>query len=114
MKKWYLSTPMNGKTEKEIQAALQRGIDWVKARGDEYHSPYNPNHEAFDENGIISDSLPINALAHAIMPMDGCTGLLSICSDADYNNSKGCQIEWEIAEKYGMDVEYINFFEEAK
>lgn len=26
MKKWYLSTPMNGKTEKEIQAALQRGI----------------------------------------------------------------------------------------
>jgi len=34
MKKWYLSTPMNGKTEKEIKAALQRGIDWVKERGE--------------------------------------------------------------------------------
>ena len=108
MKKWYLSTPMNGKTEKEIKAALQRGIDWVKERGDEYHSPYNPNHEAFDENGVISDSLPINALAHAIMPMDGCTGVLFIGDRASLKSSKGCFIEYQIALEYGKEIRFVD------
>lgn len=33
IKKWYLSTPINGKAEKEIQAAFKRGVDWANNRG---------------------------------------------------------------------------------
>lgn len=57
MKKWYLSTPMNGKTEKEIQASLQRGIEWVKEKGDKSHSPYNPDNAAFNDKNEVHESL---------------------------------------------------------
>ena len=104
MNKWYLSTPMNGKTEEEIQAALQRGIDWVKARGDEYHSPYNPDNAAFNDKNKVHDPKPIAMLSKAIEPMDECTGLLYIGSTGDYLRSKGCRIEYDIARLYKMEV----------
>lgn len=108
MKKWYLSTPMNGKTEKEIQAALQRGIDWVKERGDEYHSPYNPDNAAFNDKNEVHDPKPIAMLSKAIEPMDECTGLLYIGSTKDYYMSRGCMSERRIAVQYEKEVKFID------
>ncbi|WP_338953399.1 hypothetical protein [Lactococcus petauri] len=108
MKKWYLSTPMNGKTEKEIQVALQRGIDWVKARGDEYHSPYNPDNATFNDKNEVHDPKPIAMLSKAIEPMDECTGVLFIGDLCDLYGSRGCSVESLISRKYGMEREKID------
>lgn len=108
MKKWYLSTPMNGKIEKEIQAALQRGIEWVKEKGEGYHSPYNPDNAAFNDKNEVHDPKPIAMLAKAIEPMDECTGLLYIGSAKDYFKSRGCMIERYIASKYGLEDKLID------
>lgn len=108
MKKWYLSTPMNGKTEEEIQAALQRGIDWVKERGEEYHSPYNPDNVTFNEKNEVHDPKPIAMLAKAIEPMDECTGVLFIGDLCDLYGSRGCSVESLISRTYGMEREKID------
>lgn len=108
MKKWYLSTPMNGKTEKEIQAALQRGIDWVKEKGDGYHSPYNPDNAAFNDKNEVHDPKPIAMLSKAIEPMDECTGVLFIGSWDDLNESRGCKIEFNIADLYKKEMGFID------
>ena len=106
IKKWYLSTPMNGKTEKEIQAALQRGIDWVNNRGEEYHNPYNPANAKFVKGKVV-DPKPISMLAKAIAPMDDCTGILIIGDRKSLDLSKGCIIEHAIAYHYGKDRVFL-------
>lgn len=103
MKKWYLSTPMNGKTEIEIQAALQRGIDWAKGQGFEWNYPYKPENAEFTE-GKVLDPKPISMLAKAIVPMDECDGVLYIGSYEELRKSRGCQIEINIADLYGLEV----------
>ncbi len=103
IKKWYLSTPINGKTEKEIQAAIQRGIDWANNRGEEYHSPYNPANAEFTE-GKVLDPKPIKMLSKAIAPMDSCDGVLFIGSYGELRKSRGCQVENNIAKLYGLEV----------
>ncbi|NHI71365.1 hypothetical protein ET004_03750 [Lactococcus petauri] len=108
MKKWYLSTPMNGKTEKEIQASLQRGIGWVKEKGDEYHSPYNPDNATFNDKNEVHDPKPIAMLSKAIEPMDECTGVAFIGDRKILKSSKGCFIEYQIALEYGKEVRFID------
>lgn len=103
IKKWYLSTPINGKTEKEIQAAIQRGVDWANNRGEEYHSPYNPANAEFTD-GKILDPKPIKMLSKAIAPMDSCDGVLFIGSYEELRKSRGCQVEINIADLYGLEV----------
>ena len=103
IKKWYLSTPINGKTEEEIQAALQRGIDWANNRGEYYHNPYNPANAKFTE-GKILDPKPIKMLSKAIAPMDSCDGVLFIGSYEELRKSRGCQVEINIADVYGLEV----------
>lgn len=94
---------MNGKTEKEIQAALQRGIDWANNRGEEYHSPYDPANAKFVK-GKVLDPKPIKMLSKAIAPMDSCDGILFIGSYEELRKSRGCQVEINIADLYGLEV----------
>lgn len=103
IKKWYLSTPMNGKSEKEIQAALQRGIDWASNRGEEYHNPYNHANAKFVKGKVV-DPKPISMLSKAIAPMDSCDGVLYIGSYEELRKSRGCQVEINIADLYGLEV----------
>ena len=103
IKKWYLSTPINGKTEKEIQAAFKRGVDWANNRGEEYHIPYNPANAEFTE-GKVLDPKPIKMLSKAIAPMDSCDGVLFIGSYGELRKSRGCQVENNIAKLYGLEV----------
>lgn len=103
IKRWYLSTPMNGKTELEIQAALQRGIDWCKKNNDEFCYPYNPDNAEFTD-GKVLDPKPIKMLSKAIAPMDSCDGVLFIGSYEELRKSRGCQVESNIARLYGLEV----------
>ncbi|MDU6581800.1 MAG: hypothetical protein E6502_09625 [Lactococcus lactis] len=98
-----MSTPMNGKTEKEIQAAIQRGVDWANNRGEYYHNPYNPDNAEFTE-GKVLDPKPIKMLSKAIVPMDECDGILYIGSYEELRKSRGCQVEINIADLYGLEV----------
>lgn len=108
MKKWYLSTPMNGRTEEEIQAALERGKTWVKRRDEQFHSPYQPQLAQFDEENRIADHKPIAMLSKAIEAMDACTGVLYIGSLSDLLSSRGCLSEIDIARHYGKEVLFID------
>lgn len=99
---------MNGKKEDEIQAALQRGIDWVRARGEEYHSPYNSDNVTFNEKNEVHDPKPIAMLAKAIEQMDECTGVLFIGDLCVLYGSRGCSVESLIARTYGMEREKID------
>lgn len=99
IKKWYLSTPINGKTEKEILVALQRGADWANNRGEEYNSA----NAEFTE-GKVLDTKPIKMLSKAIDPMDSCDGVLFIGSYEELRKSRGCQVEINIADLYGLEV----------
>lgn len=103
IKRWYLSTPMNGKTEKEIQSALQRGVNWCIKNNDEFYYPYNPNNAEFNE-GKVLDPKPIKMLSKAIAPMDSCDGVLFIGSYEELRKSRGCQVEINIADLYGLEV----------
>ncbi|KSU09214.1 hypothetical protein LMG8520_1527 [Lactococcus lactis subsp. lactis] len=94
---------MNGKTEKEIQAALQRGIDWAKSQGDNWHYPYKPENAEFTE-GKVLDTKPISMLSEAIKPMDSCDGVLFIGSYEELRKRRGCQVEINIADLYGLEV----------
>ena len=99
---------MNGKTEKEIQAALQRGIEWVIEKGDKYYSPYNPANAAFNDKKEVHDPKPIAMLSKAIEPMDECTGVLFIGDRKILKSSKGCFIEYQIALEYGKEIRFID------
>lgn len=99
---------MNGKIEKEIQAALQRGIEWVIEKGDKYYSPYNPDNAAFNDKKEVYDPKPIAMLSKAIEPMDECTGVLFIGDRKILKSSKGCFIEYQIALEYGKEVRFID------
>ncbi|KST81949.1 hypothetical protein [Lactococcus lactis] len=103
IKRWYLSTPMNGKTEKEIQTALQRGVNWCIKNNDEFYYPYNPNNAEF-VNGRVADPSPIKMLSKAIAPMDLCDGVLYVGSYEELRKSRGCQVEINIADLYGLEV----------
>ncbi len=103
IKKWYLSTPMNGKTEKEILEALNRGINWAKSRGYNWHYPYKSENAEFTE-GRVLDPKPIKMLSEAIKPMDSCDGVLFIGSYEELRKSRGCQVEINIADLYGLEV----------
>lgn len=94
---------MNGKTELEIQAALQRGIDWCKKNNDELCYPYNPDNAEFTD-GKVLDPKPIKMLSKAIAPMDSCDGVLFIGSYEELRKSRGCQVEINIADLYGLEV----------
>jgi hypothetical protein len=100
-KRWYLSTPMKGKTEKEIQAALQRGIDWAQSRGESWHYPYKPENVEFEEGRVLDPKL-ILMLSKAIALMDLCDGVLFIGNYEELRKSRGCQIEIKIADIYGL------------
>lgn len=99
---------MNGKIEKEIQAALQRGIEWVIEKGDKYYSPYNPDNAAFNDKKEVHDQKPIAMLSKAIEPMDECTGVAFIGDRVSLKSSKGCFIEYQIALEYGKEIRFID------
>lgn len=100
-----LSQPMAGKTDEEIIATRMRAIKALEERGyevvntlfsDEWYS-----REAMEERGVVQ--IPICFLAKSIENMSLCHAAY-FCKG--WENARGCRIEHEVAEKYGVTIIY--------
>lgn len=102
MKKVYFATPVNGRTEPTLaekkEAALRRCIA-VRNHLKRLHPDW-----------VITYSFmvcPINQVLTEAEAMGRCVTLLMSCDmiilDDNWQYSKGCRLEWDAAELYGIE-----------
>ena len=105
IKKAMLSQPMSGKTDEEIVATRERAIAALEKRGyeivntlftDEWYSK-----EQMAERGVIQ--IPLCFLAKSLENMSLCHAAY-FCKG--WENARGCRIEHEAAQAYGLEIIY--------
>ena len=105
MRKAMLSQPMAGKTNEEIVATRERAISVLKEKGyeivntlftDEWYSK-----DAIAERGVVQ--IPLCFLAKSLENMSRCHAAY-FCKG--WENARGCRIEHEVAEAYGLEIFY--------
>lgn len=105
MKKAMLSQPMAGMLEEEIIATREKAIKILKSKGyevvntlftDEWY-----NKDKMTERGVVQ--IPICFLAKSLENMSLCHAVY-FCEG--WQTARGCKIEHEVAEKYGMEIIY--------
>lgn len=96
---------MNGLTDEEIVATREKAIKVLEAKGyevintlftDEWHSA-----DKMMERGVVN--IPLCFLAKSIENMSLCRAVY-FCKEWD--KARGCKIEHEVAEKYGLEIIY--------
>lgn len=95
--KYFISQPMNGLSDEEILEVRNRIIDTISA---------------MDENAIILDSIVTDeAPLESFQALWYLSQAIAILAEADtiylargWENSRGCKIEHECAEKYGIII----------
>lgn len=104
-KKAMISQPMAEKTEQEICETREKAIATLEKKGysvvntlftDEWYSP-----EKMRERGVVQ--IPLCFLAKSLENMSLCHAAY-FCKG--WEQARGCRIEHEVAEKYGLDVIY--------
>ena len=104
-KKAMLSQPMAGKTEQEIVETRERAIAALKAKGfeivntlftDEWYSK-----QAMEARGVVQ--IPLCFLAKSLENMSLCHAAY-FCKG--WEQARGCCIEHEAAEAYGLEIIY--------
>ena len=105
IKKAMLSQPMAGKTDEEIIATREKAIAALKEKGyevvntlftDEWYSREN-----MKKRGVVQ--IPLCFLAKSIENMSLCHAAY-FC--VGWENARGCRIEHEAAEMYGLTIFY--------
>ena len=105
MKKAMLSQPMAGKTNEEIVATREKGINALEEKGyeivntlftDEWYSK-----DAMTERGVVQ--IPLCFLAKSLENMSRCHAAY-FCKG--WENARGCRIEHEAAVAYGLEILY--------
>ena len=100
-----LSQPMAGKTEEEIVVTRERAIKALQEKGyevintlftDEWYSK-----EKMEERGVVQ--IPLCFLAKSLENMSLCDAAY-FCKG--WENTRGCKIEHEAAEAYGLTIHY--------
>lgn len=100
-----ISQPMNGLTNEEIEETRERAIKFLKKNGykvvntlftDDWYSE-----SAMEERGVVN--IPICYLAKSLENMSLCD-VAYFCDG--WENCRGCRIEHEVAEAYGVDIIY--------
>lgn len=92
-----ISQPMRGKTKEQIVKEREEAVKLLEAQG----------HEVVDsiintqEDGT---NRPLYCLARSLDIMAKCDG---VCFIGDWHNARGCRIEHEAAEQYGLWVVLI-------
>lgn len=97
MTKYFISQPMNGKSQEEILARREFITDLI---GDTFNGPIIL--DSFIEGAKDVD--PLVCLGHAITIMSKAD---VVVFDMDWAKSRGCQVEHLIAEKYGKKIYYV-------
>ncbi|MDB1864871.1 DUF4406 domain-containing protein [Collinsella aerofaciens] len=103
VKKAMISQPMAGKTDEEIAAARDLAVAKLRQMGyevvntlftDEWYSD-----EAMKERGVVQ--VPLCFLAKSLENMSLCHAAY-FCKG--WEDARGCKIEHEVAEAYGLEV----------
>ena len=108
-KRVMISQPMNGKSIPEIEAARNRARLTVDRLGYEIIDTWfkkdfeNPEYRTKleEEEGVTN--IPVNFLARAIEAMSK-VDVVFFCRG--WQNTRGCKIEQQIAEAYGLETIY--------
>ena len=107
MKKAMISLPMAGRTPEEIVAARNKAIRVLEGLGyevvntlftDEWYSP-----EALTRRGVVN--IPLYFLAKSLENMSRCH-VVYFCKGWDAGHVRGCKIEHDAAEAYGLEIIY--------
>lgn len=105
MKKAMLSQPMAGKTDEEIISTREKAIKMLESKGytivntlftDDWY-----NKEKMSERGVVQ--IPLCFLAKSLENMSLCHAAY-FCKG--YENARGCKIEHDAANAYGLEIIY--------
>lgn len=105
VKKAMISQPMAGKTDEEIVATRDLAVAKLRQMGyevvntlftDEWYSD-----EAMEERGVVQ--VPLCYLAKSLENMSTCHAAYFV---KGWEDARGCRIEHEVAEAYGLEVLY--------
>lgn len=112
-KKAMISQPMNGLTDEEIEKTRNKAIGHLERLGykvvntlftDEWYSD-----SAMKERGV--ENIPLCFLAKSLESMSFCD-VVYFCDG--WEDARGCRIEHEVAEEYGLDIIYAEDEEEPE
>lgn len=109
-----ISQPMNGISESEIYETWDEASKVLSKQGYEIENTYikpneNLRHEYWKNGEKYSPypadtkNIPLYLLSKSIEKMSKCDAVYFVTG---WENARGCQIEHEIAEKYGLKILY--------
>lgn len=99
--RFFVSQPMNGKTEQEIEETREKAILEMMPRGYILEDSYFK--EEFKDDGYHVENRPIWFLAKSLDKMSHCAAAY-FCKG--WENARGCRIEHEVAKEYGLTIFY--------
>lgn len=111
-KKAMISQPMNGLTDEEIEKTRNKAIKHLERLGykvvntmfkDDLYS------ESAKDRGVMS--IPVYYLARSLEGMSFCDAVY-FCDG--WEDARGCRIEHDVAEEYGLDIIYAEDEEEPE
>lgn len=101
MKKLFVSVPMKGRTEEEIKASIQK----MKKIAEIYEGEELELIDSYIEDNPPKDSKEaVWYLGESLKKLAQADVFIGICESYDWN---GCQIEREVAERYGIKAYMI-------
>lgn len=105
MAKIMISQPMAGLTEEQIVETRNRFLEYAKKEGLEVVNTYFQDEwyskDKMEERGVVQ--VPLCFLAKAIENMALCH---KIYFAKGWQDARGCKIEYEVAQKYGLEIVY--------
>ena len=105
MNKIMISQPMAGKTEREIVETREKAMKYAEEHGYEFVNTQFTDEwysrDSVEQRGVVQ--IPLCFLAKSIENMSLCHAAY-FCKG--WKNARGCRIEHEVAEAYGLKVIY--------
>lgn len=100
-----ISQPMNGLTDEEIEETREKAIRHLERLG--YKVVNTLFKDDWDNNSSMKDrgvmNIPVYYLARSLESMSFCD-VVYFCDG--WEDARGCRIEHEVAEEYGLDIIY--------
>lgn len=112
-KKAMISQPMNDLTDEEIEKTREKAIRHLDRLGYKVVSTLFKdgwyNNSAMKDRGVMN--IPVYYLARSLESMSFCDAVYFCDGWEDY---RGCRIEHDVAEEYGLDIIYAEDYAEDK
>lgn len=112
-KKVMISQPMNGLTDEEIEKTREKAIRRLDRLGYKVVTTLFKdgwyNNSAMKDRGVMN--IPVYYLARSLESMSFCDAVY-FCDG--WEDARGCRIEHDVAEEYGLDIIYAEDEEEAE